>query len=213
MSASESISEIRKSVLARRKTIAEAELKTASERVCQRWIDAWEKLSKEHPGRKSDSALNVALYRAFPGEVGLDLLDQYWQSRGARIHFPWVRDRKASILHMVKAPAPDQRQWQKGAYGIDELSAHEGATLAEEMDLVFVPGVAFGRSGERIGMGAGYYDRYLIQAPQALRVAIALDDQIFPKLPQKSWDQSVHWIMTESLDLRLYEGKGEGPAG
>ena len=49
-----------------------------------------------------------------------------------------------------------------------------------------------------MGRGAGYYDRYLSQASQALRVSFAFDAQVMDRVAQDVWDEKVDWIITES---------------
>src|SRR5205814_995342 len=74
--------------------------------------------------------------------------------------------------------------------------------LGKELDLVIVPGTAFGERGERIGKGMGHYDRFLTKVPRALRVSLAFDFQVLSRLEQNPWDQPVHWIMTETREFR-----------
>ena len=65
------------------------------------------------------------------------------------------------------------------------------------IDLVFVPGVAFDKDGGRLGMGAGYYDRFLLQAPQAVRVGIGWSQQIVAEVPRTTHDILMQWVVTE----------------
>lgn len=79
-----------------------------------------------------------------------------------------------------------------GRYGIPEPP--RGARIAgpEEIDLALVPGLAFDRSGLRIGYGGGYYDRYLAQCP-AFRVGLCFPEQVRTDLPPAApWDQRMH---------------------
>ena len=70
------------------------------------------------------------------------------------------------------------------------------------LDIVVVPGLVFGPLGERMGRGAGYYDRFLARTERALRVALVFDFQIVSDVPQKPLDQPVHWILSESRELK-----------
>ena len=69
---------------------------------------------------------------------------------------------------------------------------------SDEIAVVLVPGLAFTRTGDRLGRGAGFYDRFLARNPSALRVGVAFEEQILPKLPVDSWDILVDVLLTDS---------------
>ena len=78
--------------------------------------------------------------------------------------------------------------------------------VATDLDLVMVPGVAFDRSGARMGHGKGYYDKLLQHARfDAPLVALAFECQLFPKIPTAEHDIFMDMIITERA---IYEGKG-----
>jgi 5-formyltetrahydrofolate cyclo-ligase len=67
----------------------------------------------------------------------------------------------------------------------------------EELDLVIVPGVAFGRDGARLGRGKGFYDRFLKDLPAGTKkVALAYDLQIIDDIPTTSRDIPVDIVIT-----------------
>lgn len=67
----------------------------------------------------------------------------------------------------------------------------------EQIDLIFVPGVAFDSKGYRIGYGAGFYDRFLPQCPQAVWIGLAYEAQIVADTFPQTWDVPIHQILTE----------------
>jgi 5-formyltetrahydrofolate cyclo-ligase len=71
------------------------------------------------------------------------------------------------------------------------------------LDLVIVPGVAFDRSGNRVGYGAGYYDRFLGRVRTGVpAVAIAFALQVVPEVPAGRTDRAVDAIVTEAEVIR-----------
>ena len=79
-----------------------------------------------------------------------------------------------------------------------------------ELDLIMVPGVAFDRTGARMGHGKGYYDKLLEHArPDTPLVALAFECQLFPEIPTQAHDVFMDKIITER---EIYEGKGREKA-
>ncbi|HWB11327.1 MAG TPA: 5-formyltetrahydrofolate cyclo-ligase [Pirellulales bacterium] len=79
----------------------------------------------------------------------------------------------------------------------------------EEIDLVMVPGVAFDRTGARMGHGFGYYDKLLEHVrPDAPLVALAFECQLFPEIPTAPHDVFMDKIVTEKS---VYVGRGRSP--
>lgn len=63
--------------------------------------------------------------------------------------------------------------------------------------LMFVPGVAFDKSGYRLGYGKGYYDNYLKDKDAILKVGICFSMQIVDDLPVSSNDIKLDYLIDE----------------
>lgn len=88
------------------------------------------------------------------------------------------------------------------AYGILEPSEQTRA-LPERFappyafDAMLVPGLAFTPDGERLGRGAGYYDRFLTRLrPNVPLIGLAYDEQILPRVPTDVHDRRVDVVVT-----------------
>jgi len=84
------------------------------------------------------------------------------------------------------------------AFGISEPV--EMRTVTDlKFDAVFVPLVAFDRSGARLGYGKGYYDRFLKLLPkETLRIGLAFAVQEVPSIPREKHDELLQYVLTES---------------
>lgn len=76
---------------------------------------------------------------------------------------------------------------------------HCPAVEPGEVDLVIVPGVAFDRSGGRLGRGKGFYDRFIARLnPRCVTVGVCLAEQIVDAVPTGADDRPVGWLATPS---------------
>jgi 5-formyltetrahydrofolate cyclo-ligase len=72
-----------------------------------------------------------------------------------------------------------------------------GAHAIAEVDAVLVPALAVDHRGNRLGRGAGYYDRALARvAPSTPVVALLHDGELVPELPSDPWDRPVTAVVT-----------------
>jgi 5-formyltetrahydrofolate cyclo-ligase len=127
----------------------------------------------------------VGLYFATQGEVATD---QLFEMLGGAA-YPRVLGRELRF-HAVTRLA----ELQPGAFGIPEPSA---SAPEVEPQVLVVPGLAFDRSGHRLGYGGGFYDRYLCRS-RALTIGIALAAHVCDPLPAEPHDQAVSWLVTEA---------------
>ena len=113
----------------------------------------------------------VLLYRAVRGEADLAAL----AAAGKRLAYPRCLEGGA-----MEALGPwDSSAWRRGAYGIPEPDPERSDRLEpHELDLIVCPCVAFDDHFHRLGMGAGYYDRYLARCPETAAVAAAFAFQL-----------------------------------
>lgn len=79
----------------------------------------------------------------------------------------------------------------------------EQITEFPEHTILFVPGCAFDEFGGRMGYGGGFYDRFMQRYPEALRVALAYEEQMVPEVPREVHDRLVDVIMTEQRMLQV----------
>ncbi|MBL7071832.1 MAG: 5-formyltetrahydrofolate cyclo-ligase [Candidatus Omnitrophica bacterium] len=90
-----------------------------------------------------------------------------------------------------------EKELIKSHYGIHEPhEKHIRPISLEEVDLMVVPGLAFDKSGHRLGHGGGYYDRFLEKAPgSVITVGLAFEFQMVNELPRHDTDIPVSRIL------------------
>ena len=136
----------------------------------------------------------VAIYHSLPDEIQLGVLENTLKAEGAELFLPRISDPQKKQMEMAERG----RGLIHGPWGL--VQPDPSARVIDPLDLnwIFVPGLAFGENGERVGRGQGYYDRYLVQALKAKRIALVFDFQVFSELEQSPWDQQVDEIWTET---------------
>lgn len=68
--------------------------------------------------------------------------------------------------------------------------------MPNQIDLLIVPGLAFSKTGYRLGFGGGYYDRYLSKY-KGRTISLAFQQQIVSQLPIDSFDLPVDVIISD----------------
>jgi 5-formyltetrahydrofolate cyclo-ligase len=150
----------------------------------------------------------IGLYLSMPEELDTTPLLQLALRRGCRVAVPRI----VSLRHNRMQFFDLDGAVGAGAFGISEPSGGRMRS-ARQMDLVFVPLVGFDPAGHRIGMGRGFYDRFLAHRGRMhhwrrpLLVGIAYDAQCVPLLPTSGHDVPLDAIVTESTLLRFQRGR------
>ena len=100
--------------------------------------------------------------------------------------------------HLQSVPVQKPLRLKRGHEGVPEPVGQDPNSFFDgRVELVVVPGVAFDRKGNRLGMGKGYYDRYLVSVPNAVRVALAYEEQVLDHVPKEPYDVPMDWIVTD----------------
>lgn len=147
------------------------------------------------------AARTVMIYDHVAGELSLDSLLAHPAAAGKRFCYPLCLSRTEMIAMVPGA-------WQIGAYGIREpVRALSEQVQPEDIDLVVCPGTAFDPACRRMGMGGGYYDRFLPKCTRARIVMVAFEAQKVDEIPADAWDQPVEQVFTED---RVYGREGGG---
>jgi 5-formyltetrahydrofolate cyclo-ligase len=71
--------------------------------------------------------------------------------------------------------------------------------------LMILPGLAFDKSGARIGYGGGFYDRFLEKYPESAscKISLAYDFQVYDQLEIEDFDERVDGIITEKRIIQI----------
>ncbi len=178
---SEHKAELRRQCRAIRRSLGDEIRRDASRFLCTR-IEHWDIF------RKSESILT---YMPIPSEVDLTpLLQHYPQKKWALPRIIPEEDHR-----MVFHPYDPQRL-VRHPFGMDEPSADLPIIPPDEIQLALVPGLAFDRSGWRLGYGGGYYDRFLRNF-RGLSVGIVFHALLLDEIPHSTFDVPMNWILTE----------------
>lgn len=141
------------------------------------------------------SANTIALYRSVKGELSCDGLAKYLVDNGKTICCPRVKGDTMDFFEVKDLDA----DFSIGAYGVPEPKNECRKVYPNDIDLIFVPAVAYTEEGARLGQGGGYYDRYLNgygADKRPISVGICYDFQVYTALPVESHDYMVDYVLS-----------------
>lgn len=147
---------------------------------------------------------HIALYIAADGELDPTPIAETCRRQGRALYLP----RLAGPGQMCFAHWDGGTPLVPNRYGIPEPGAGAAPRAAAELDLALLPLVGWDRSGNRLGMGAGYYDRALAQARPKLLVGLAYEAQEVSRLPADPWDIQLDFVLCESGLVRCNRTSG-----
>jgi 5-formyltetrahydrofolate cyclo-ligase len=179
---------LRKTILAARDRLTEAEIAARSEAIAHRLLALPE----------LESSGTICIYVSFRSEVRTLPLIRTLLAREKRVVVPLTRI-KEKRLDLISLSDPDQ-DLVPGYCNIPEPRREllpQRLVEPEQLDLVVLPGSVFDERGGRFGYGGGYYDRLLAGIPRATRVALAFEMQMVGSLPLAEHDQLLDRIVTE----------------
>jgi 5-formyltetrahydrofolate cyclo-ligase len=144
-------------------------------------------------------AQHIALYLSNDGELDTSALLAYLQQQGKTLYLPVLHPFTAGYLLFQRYDALTVMQLNK--FGIREPKPDVTAiALPAQLDVIFMPLVAFDTQGQRLGMGGGFYDRTLAALPKTsqkpLLVGLAHQCQQVAAIPTEPWDVPLPLVLT-----------------
>ena len=145
-------------------------------------------------------AESIGIYSSIFGEVDTNPIRKIAYLQHKSCYFPIITTK--NILKFL--PTTMDTIFHKNKFGILEPNMpHNQAILANQLDLLCLPLVAFDQYGTRLGMGKGYYDKTLSKDKPNYCIGLAYELQYHPMLPRDPWDVPLSMIITEN---RIYLG-------
>lgn len=133
----------------------------------------------------------IYTYVAFNEEVQTNAIIEYAFQNNIKLAVPKIENKQMDFYYIQK-----KEDLKVGFYGILEPKTNRIAK--DNHILMIVPGLAFDKECNRIGYGAGYYDKYLLANHQLSidKVALSYDFQLVDQLEVEPYDIKVDHIIT-----------------
>jgi 5-formyltetrahydrofolate cyclo-ligase len=90
------------------------------------------------------------------------------------------------------------------SFGMANPAPHLRQVSPAEIQLVLVPGLAFDRSGWRLGYGGGYFDRFLMDFG-GVSAGVVFQTLLLDALPHGEYDIPMQWLVTEDTLIKGIE--------
>ncbi|MGL6187384.1 MAG: 5-formyltetrahydrofolate cyclo-ligase [Clostridium chrysemydis] len=139
-------------------------------------------------------AKKIFIYIGFGSEINTKSLIKIMLKEGKEVFVPKVLEEEMIALKITSL-----NNLIESKFKILEPVGEKSDIDGEEFDLIIMPGVAFDRSGNRIGYGKGYYDKYLKDIKSDIKkIALAYELQLIEEIETEEHDLKVDSIITEN---------------
>ena len=134
-------------------------------------------------------AKSIGCYYSIGSEVRTQEIINHFLSENKSVSLPKVSQDSMSFRRIENLS-----RLEKGEYDISEPK--DNAPIEQNHDVVLVPCIGLDKSGNRIGYGVGFYDKYL-GGKDVTKIALAYSKQIVKTIPASIDDVKMDWIITE----------------
>ena len=154
-----------------------------------------------HNEQLLNNVKNIGIYLENDGEIGTSQLLKMALESNISCFLPVLESSTQNNLCFVRYD--NDTPLHKNKFGILEPSLNEKNSIDPvKLDVIFLPVVGFDRSGSRLGMGGGYYDRALAftkvsKLDKPKLVGLAHSIQEIKSINRQVWDIPINFIATE----------------
>lgn len=144
---------------------------------------------------------HIACYFSVGSEIQTQfIIEAIWRAN-KKCYLPILSVEKKGFLHFGEYT--QNSQLTKNQLGISEPECIAGhCDVPSQLDLVVVPLIAFDRNGNRVGSGAGYYDRTFSfknsRDSKPILCGFAFSSQEIERIDAEAWDVKCNFILTET---------------
>lgn len=172
------------------------ELKSLRNQLSREQVTGWSKKICEHIIDSPQYCLADVIfgYLAFGNEPNIDFVLEQAVLAGKIVCVPQV----ISETEICAVQFKSFGQLSFDRYGIRSVNGAVSVIKPQEIALALVPGVGFAENGNRIGMGAGYYDRFLAQVGKAVLMGVTYNALLRKDIPVDRYDKAMQYLVTET---------------
>jgi 5-formyltetrahydrofolate cyclo-ligase len=193
MSNSQDFSALRQSLKSARNSVSAEQRRRAEDQAIQ-LIKNWDQFPQIN---------TIACYHATQGEFPTSELIEQLLSLGKQVYLPILRTDKKN--HLTFQQIIPKQKLRPNHYGILEPVPNANLQIdVKDLDLVMLPLLGFDATGNRLGMGGGYYDR-TFAFTKALKIGkkpyllgLAFSNQISEEIIIQPWDVPLDGTLTEN---------------
>jgi 5-formyltetrahydrofolate cyclo-ligase len=132
---------------------------------------------------------NIAVFA--PRQDEINFVEKLEKQTNKKLFFPLIKNDEMTFL------PSNYSDLKLGKYGILEPQNFPGKIYTEKIDAIFVPALAVDRSGNRLGRGKGFYDKFLNKKimKNIFSICVMPDFAILPEIPTEKHDQRISKII------------------
>lgn len=153
------------------------------------------------PGRALElipEGASIGLYRSDPGEAPSAGYIRFFYELGHPIALPRITTLAEDMTFRLHTDPFGESDLEEGPLGLRQPRSDAELVVP---DVLLMPLVGFTATGERLGQGGGFYDRYLAANQDTIAIGMAWDVQEVPELPLEPHDMKLAAIITPTRVL------------
>jgi 5-formyltetrahydrofolate cyclo-ligase len=135
-------------------------------------------------------------------EIDLSIIEDYcrWKNPACNFCYPVINDTSNEMEAIITST---DQSFTENKFGIPEPFGGE-KIAPEDLEMIFLPLLAFDKLGYRLGYGKGYYDRFLVNCKQdVLKIGFNFFEVLAEPIISDEFDMPLNLCITPNLSYHF----------